>query len=135
MQNTQHTILFIDDDPDDQEMLREALESVEPETEVIEAKNGLDGIAKLKSMRHSDKGLPCMIVLDINMPRMDGRETFEFIKSDKDLSSIPLVIFSTSTSNTDKMFFNRKDVEYFPKPINSQEFAETAVRMLSICKH
>ena len=135
MNDSNHTILFIDDDPEDVELMREALESIDPATHVIETANGLEGLAKLKGMRHTEEGLPCLIVLDINMPRMNGRETFQSIKEDSNLSSIPLVVLSTSDNNNDKMFFNRKDVEYLSKPVDPGEFKEIAARMLHICKH
>lgn len=92
---------------------------------------GLDVLTDLMNK----KQLPCLIVLDINMPKMDGRETLIKIKSEEKLSKIPIVIFSTSSSQLDKTFFNKYDTAYFVKPINFQELKKTAARLINICYH
>ncbi|MBD0297073.1 MAG: response regulator [Flavisolibacter sp.] len=129
-----HTVLCIDDDPDDLQMLREALSTVDPKYTVVEASDGVEGMAQLEKMKQSE-ALPCLVVLDINMPKMDGRETFLSIRSDKELTDIPVVVFSTSNSMMDKMFFERKNVAYFTKPINFHELVEVASEMLRYCHH
>src|SRR5215213_9195112 len=100
------TVLLVDDDKDDFEMLQEALKTIDGNHKIIEAGNGEEGMVKLKSLMKQGE-LPCLIVLDINMPKMDGRQTFLAIKSDDTLSKIPVVIFSTSTSLLDRTFFER----------------------------
>ena len=128
-----HTIFCIDDDHDDLQMLKEVVESIDGRYSLIEAHDGLDGIRELNSMKDSGD-LPCLIVLDINMPRMDGKTTFMNLKSDALLSKIPIVIFSTSSSPLDKMFFAKENVAYFTKPINFRQLTEVASKMLSFCK-
>lgn len=128
------TVLIIDDDKDDLEMLQHALTDVDGEHKIVEAADGVYGLGVLNEMVDS-KELPCLIVLDINMPRMDGRETLVKIKSDEKLSKIPIVIFSTSSSQMDKTFFDRYGTAYFVKPINFEDLKKTAARLISICKH
>lgn len=127
-------VLIIDDDKDDLEMLQHALVDIDGEHRIVEAADGVYGLSVLNQMADK-KELPCLIVLDINMPRMDGRETLLKIKSDEKLSKIPIVIFSTSSSPMDKTFFDRYRTAYFVKPINFEELKKTAARLISICYH
>jgi len=130
----ERTVLLIDDDKDDLEMLEEALKAIDGEHKIIEAYNGVEGLEKLNELAASQT-LPCLVVLDINMPRMDGRQTFVTIKSDNRFSNIPIVIFSTSTSLLDKTFFERHHTAYLVKPVKLVELTRTASRMISICSH
>jgi CheY-like chemotaxis protein len=126
------TVLLIDDDKDDMELLEGALKIIHGNHKIIEAENGEEGLAKLKTLIQ-DGELPCLIVLDINMPKMDGKQTFLAIKSNHKLSKIPVVIFSTSTSLLDKTFFERHHTAYFVKPINFTELASIASKMIGHC--
>jgi CheY-like chemotaxis protein len=126
------TILYMDDDSDDVQMLHEAILSLDTTYHLLEAPDGEKGFAKLQQLKDANS-LPCLIVMDINMPRMDGRETFVKIKSDNVLSSIPIVIFSTSKSSVDKLFFQDEKVEYITKPLEFMHLIEVAKRLLSYC--
>lgn len=127
-----HTILCADDDEDDIQMLQEAIKEVDGSYQLLKAHNGVDALQQLKELK--DRGtLPCLVVLDINMPKMDGRQTFISIRSNEAYAAIPVVIFSTSSSALDKMFFARKDVEYITKPVNYNFLVEVAKRLLSYC--
>jgi CheY-like chemotaxis protein len=130
----ERTVLLIDDDKDDLEMLQQALVDINIDHKIIEAHNGEEGLTILRRFLDK-KELPCLIVLDINMPRMDGRQTLVEIKSDKTLSEIPIVIFSTSSSQLDKTFFERYNTAYFVKPVKFEELKKTAVRLINICRH
>jgi len=129
-----YRILCIDDDPDDIDMLNEAFQSLGVQYELVKAHNGEEGITELRRL-HNDGTVPCLIVLDINMPRMDGREAFNAIRKEPAFSAIPVVIFSTSSSQMDKMFFSRKSVEYFVKPIDFNKLSDVASAFLKICEN
>jgi len=129
-----HTILYIDDDRDDLQMFKEAVARVDGSYHVVEAINGEQGLHQLQNMKQEEE-LPCLIVLDINMPKIDGRQAFRMIRNDNALSSIPIVIFSTSNSSIDKLFFQGKDVEYLTKPIDFMSLLNVASRLLSYCKN
>ena len=128
-----NTILYIDDDADDIQLLQDALSYIDGNYQLKEAADGQEGLEVLHEMKEK-KSLPCLIVLDINMPRMDGRQTFHHIRSDERLSNIPIVIFSTSNSQLDKIYFKGKNVEYMTKPINFPHLIEAATRMLDYCR-
>jgi CheY-like chemotaxis protein len=84
-------VLCIDDDPDDTEFFYEAFRSVSPEAKCLVAN---DGLAALKILR-SDS-MPEIIFLDINMPKMSGREVLIQIKKNYKWSQIPIIIYSTT---------------------------------------
>jgi CheY-like chemotaxis protein len=88
------TILHVDDDKDDRELLAEALEQIDPSICCINAHDGQE----LLSMLQQNKILPDYIFLDVNMPLMDGRQCLAELKKDKKLKNIPVVIYSTTTN-------------------------------------
>ncbi|RYZ23651.1 MAG: response regulator [Chitinophagaceae bacterium] len=128
----QHTIVYMDDDQDDLQLLREAMDRFDGTYQLLDASDGIEGLELLQRLKISQE-LPCLIVLDINMPRMDGRRTFQQIRKDPDLAHIPVVIFSTSNSELDKLFFRGKNVEYITKPVHFGSLVAVAERMLQTC--
>ena len=95
-----HIIYIVDDDNDDREILRDAFVSVLPEHEYVLLENGERLLEELeKNSRDSQPGL---ILLDLNMPGKDGRETLKDIKTSKKFFHIPTLIFTTSSSHRDK---------------------------------
>jgi len=84
--------LLIDDDEDDQELFALTLEDLRAPITLHTANSGFDGIAKLQSQEIK----PDYIFLDLNMPRMGGKECLKLLKADSDLKNIPVIIFSTS---------------------------------------
>lgn len=128
-----YTILCVDDDTDDLELLVKSLELVDTKYKVVEARDGADALNQLWEMNRSGS-LPCLIVLDINMPRMDGKETLVAIQKEQPFQHIPIVVFSTSSSALDKLFFAKKNVELITKPIHFDNLVEAARKLLSFCK-
>ena len=92
----QETVLLIDDDSDDQQLFREALEVINPELIFHGVFNGIEALEKLKTPPP-----PKAIFMDINMPQMDGFQCLKALKASKDLSGIPVIMFSTSRSPDD----------------------------------
>lgn len=131
--NKNHIILCVDDDPDDLQILQDALKAVGPDFSIEEANNGADALLRLKHMKQLGK-LPCLIVLDINMPKVDGKQTLVSIQADEALRSVPVVIFTTSSSAIDKLFFSKKNVELITKPATFESFFAVASKLLSYCK-
>ena len=126
-------ILHIDDDPDDQQLFRKAIRSISKHSQIVEAADGAEGLEYLYSMKQINS-LPCIIVLDINMPKVNGRETCIAIRKDEALCSIPIIIFSTSSSIMDKLFFEAKNVEYITKPTDYDQIVDIANAMLRQCR-
>jgi two-component system, chemotaxis family, response regulator Rcp1 len=90
-------ILLVDDDATDRELFSEALQSVAPQHQLSEASNGEEALQVLAAA----DPLPDLILLDLNMPVKDGRETLLDIRSDPRLRCIPVCILSTSSAHFD----------------------------------
>ena len=127
------TILCVDDDPDDLAMLREAIGEIGTDFQIHEAFDGVHALELLRQM-HGSGILPCLIVLDINMPRMDGKQTLVALQKDPKLSAVPVVLFSTSSSHLDITFSRAKHVELITKPIDYKALRDAADKLLSYCK-
>ena len=99
------TILLADDDEDDRLMTRDALRDARLHNDLRFVIDGVDLMDYLhRRGRHanpSDSPRPGLILLDLNMPRMDGREALRAIKQDTDLRSIPVVVLTTSKAEED----------------------------------
>jgi len=124
-----HYILCIDDDEDDYQLLADALHHINPSLLLQFEKSGTDA---LKFLHHAiEKGnLPRLIVLDLNMPGMDGKITFQQIRSVPALASIPVLFFSTSVSDPDIVEFENNGVSIFKKPNTVKDFDEIAMTIV-----
>jgi len=124
-------VLCVDDDPDDRELIRNAIFKVDPSYTVAHATNGKEALQYL--IRASETELPCLVIIDINMPVMDGKQTVMEIKKNKKWNQVPLVVFSTSSHPTDLNFCQKHGVELVTKPANFKQIACEAERLLQHC--
>ena len=95
-----HKILIVDDDLDDREIIRDAFLTTSEDQEYLFIENGDKLIEYLEA--ESNDYLPSLILLDLNMPGKDGRETLKEVKSNKRYQCIPILVFTTSSSVRDK---------------------------------
>jgi CheY-like chemotaxis protein len=125
------TVLCVDDDPDDRELIKNAIADIDPSFEIAFAENGRDALGYLQQATSSE--LPCLIIMDINMPIMDGKQAIVEIKKRPELSDIPLVVFTTSSHPADLSFCLRYDVELVMKPSSLKQITREAKRLLQHC--
>lgn len=117
------TILIADDDEDDRLLSKEALEESRVLNTIRFVTNGLELLSYLKGEGdYSDREkypMPGLILLDLNMPVMDGREVLEKIKADHQLKRIPIVILTTSKAEEDKIkTYDLGAASYITKPVS-----------------
>jgi CheY-like chemotaxis protein len=124
-------ILVVDDDDADALMIEEALlESDLPATvnRVSDGREALDYLRRTGA--HPDAVRPDLILLDLNMPRMDGRQTLAEVKADPALKAIPVVVLTTSGAVPDVLAsYQYRANAYVTKPLNLDDF-EAAVRRI-----
>jgi CheY-like chemotaxis protein len=107
------TILYVEDDPEDQDIFREAIEVVAPHTTCHFARNGDDAFRLISKMVIE----PDYIFLDINMPEMNGKEFLKKLKATARLRGIPVIIYSTSNTQRDmEECKNLGAIEFITKP-------------------
>ena len=133
MENTP-TILLVDDDPDDLMLLKDAIESLGEKFNFAEANNGRTALNILKKSA-TEQTFPSLVVLDINMPILDGREMLAIIKSDPILKDVSVVVFSTSSNPTDINYCKQFNVTMFSKPFNITLLKEVAKQIIQFCKY
>jgi CheY-like chemotaxis protein len=131
--NLSRRILFVEDDQDDRELIHEAFKHVSSDVEAFFAENGLEAISYLSGIQQNDNHLPCLIVLDLNMPFLDGRQTFDKIKNELKLGSVPVVIFTSSQNPHDKALFESRGAEFITKPLNFDYMKKIITHMVSLC--
>jgi CheY-like chemotaxis protein len=128
--NHKHIVLYVDDDPDDRDLLREVIGEIDQKYLVRAAPSGKAALDYLR--RSSDK--PCLIILDMNMPQMDGKQILEELRNLDGFSSVPVVIYSTSANPSDKSYFNNLGVEMVTKPCSIRGITETIEGVLCHCR-
>jgi CheY-like chemotaxis protein len=132
MLQTARTVLCVDDDADDREMVCFTISEIDPSLQVVHACDGVEAIDYLAKAKEQD-ALPCLVILDINMPRMDGKQTLSQIKKDDRLSSLPVVVFSTSNSPADRLYCEYFGVELITKPTTMHTMEDEVKRLLQPC--
>ena len=126
-----HSILYAEDDLDDLFMVQQVFERHD-HIQVVHAPNGQEALNILEEMMKTNSK-PCLVILDINMPVLNGKETLVKIKTNEKLKNIPIVLFTTSTNESEKQFANEWNVEIFTKPIVYQDLAEIAKLFVDKC--
>jgi two-component system response regulator len=91
-------ILIGEDDADDRFLLQTAFDEVRPNSQLAFVENGVELLDFLAGKTEQDQALPVFILLDLNMPKKDGREVLRELKAHATLQRIPVIMFST-TSN------------------------------------
>lgn len=114
-QTTKPLFLYAEDDPDDAALLHDALASVNSDVVLLEAQNGMEVIAHLQTLT-AQKESPSLIVLDINMPKLNGKETLEYIRSHKEYDAIPIVMLTTSSDTKEEAFCKKLGARWITKP-------------------
>ena len=125
-------ILWADDDMDDLMLMRHVLKDIGQEYNIKEVSNGQEAIDYLEAGKKADT-LPCLIILDMNMPVLNGKETLSLIKKDATLSDIPLVFFTTSNSELDRLYCKHFGVEMVTKPPQYNSLKEAVKKLLDYC--
>ena len=132
--NRKPLILLVDDDPDDLMLLKDAIDSLGEEYQFMEAYDGRSALNLLRQA-NMDGNLPCLVVLDINMPILDGREMLAIMKSDPILKDVNVVVFSTYSNPTDINYCKQFNVNMFSKPFNITLLKDVAQKIVQFCKY
>ncbi len=124
------TIIMADDDPDDRELAREAFEECRLANDVHFVEDGEELMEYLcrkgRYLTVPEAPLPALILLDLNMPRKDGREALKEIKSHPDLKRIPIVVLTTSKAEEDILRTYDLGVNsYITKPVTFESLVDT----------
>ncbi|MBL7735848.1 MAG: response regulator [Chitinophagaceae bacterium] len=127
-------ILMVDDDLDDREIISDAFKMIEADHLLHFESDGENAIQYVQSQFETGN-LPSLIVLDLNMPKLNGAQTLKILKSDPRFENIPVIIFSTSLNDLEKKeCLNLGAHSYVIKPVYYKESVETARSFYEISK-
>jgi chemotaxis family two-component system response regulator Rcp1 len=119
-------VLLVEDNPGDVRLTREALKEARIAVNLSVANDGLEAMKMLRQEApYANQPLPDLVLLDLNMPRMDGREVLRQIKTDENLKRIPVVILTTSAAEKDILqAYGLHANCYITKPVELDQFME-----------
>ena len=119
-------VLLVEDDPGDVMMTREAFQDYKVHNQLHVVSDGAEAMAFLRQEgEYAGHPRPDLVLLDLNLPRMDGRQVLESIKSDPELASIPVVVLTTSENEDDVLrSYSLHANAYVTKPVDFQRFIE-----------
>lgn len=127
------TIFLAEDDIDDQEFLKDALLAIDPAIQLVSFSSGLKFINRLSET--DDGQLPCLIILDYNIPEINGAEILEHLRSQDRYAPIPKVVWSTSDSHLYRQNCLTSGAKaYLVKPSSISGITEIAKEMLRFCE-
>ena len=118
-------ILLVEDDEGDVELIRETLKDSKVLVNINVVINGEQALSYLRHEEPYQQSLrPDLILCDLNMPKMDGRQLLQIIKKDEDISNIPVIILTTSDSETDIVKSYGLGANcYVTKPLDLKQFS------------
>jgi CheY-like chemotaxis protein len=134
MRNNKGKILLADDDSDDRAILQDAMMELDSEQLLCFAQNGEEALHMLNNHFSGEHSL-CLIILDLNMPKLNGTETLRRIKNDPRFKDTPVIIYSTSLNPLEKekcMMLGAHS--YITKPVTFKESMDTARSFLAFCE-
>jgi len=116
-------ILHVDDDDDDRLLVNYAIISLNQNVVLHQVQSGKDALAFLTQAKLS-ADLPDLIILDFNMPVMNGYDIYKMVKKDPAISKIPIVIFTTSIDSMVQNYWKNENIKMIEKPASYYEFKE-----------
>ena len=125
-------VVYADDDPDDLELLTESFRQFASHVRMEIFYDGVSALSYLQNLSPLDP-TPCLIILDINMPRLDGKECLKKIRDTDRLQDVPVVLFTTSISDRDKEFAVRHNAGFITKPLSSAQMEIITHELIGHC--
>jgi CheY-like chemotaxis protein len=127
-----NVVLYADDDEDDLMLVTDAFARYTQNVEVVTALDGLEALSYLRNLSPFDP-LPCLIILDINMPQLNGKQVLKDIKSMGRFRDIPVVLFSTSSHPADKKFAEEYNAGFITKPLDLKQMRAITEQFVEFC--
>lgn len=133
MSNTpaKHLIIYADDDPDDRELVADAFKNYARNIEPVIFEDGVELMRYIRRTGHAD-AKPCLIILDINMPRLSGKDVLRLLRQKEGFENIPVVLFTTSLP-ADTYFARHYKAAFVTKPLDTQQINRVIDQFIDHC--
>lgn len=123
-------VVHIDDDVEDGQMVKDAIRDYDSNIAYLQFQEGKKALNYLNDTIDSGT-MPMLVLLDMNMPGMDGRMILQNLKSNAKLAPVPVVLYTTSSSHLDKHFAKTHSVEFITKPDTMNEIREVIHKLIT----
>jgi len=125
-------VLYADDDPDDLELVQDAFALYSKNVEVVGFADGTSALSYVQTLSPLDP-LPCLIILDINMPVLNGKEVLVRLRQMEQFESVPVVLFTTSSQPQDKAFAAKYKAGFVTKPLDVKQMEVITDQFIDHC--
>ncbi len=129
---SKNIVLYADDDADDLELVEDAFARYASNVEVISFIDGTGALSYLQNLPPV-AAAPCLIILDINMPVINGKEVLVRLRQMDRFQSVPVVLFTTSSQPTDKMFAEKNNAGFVTKPLDVKQMKIITDQFINHC--
>ena len=125
-------VLYADDDADDLELVQEAFARYSTNVEVVSFIDGPGALSYLQNLSQFDAA-PCLIILDINMPVLNGKDVLLRLRQMDRFDSVPVVLFTTSSQPQDKIFAEKHNAGFVTKPLDVNQMKIITNQFIDYC--
>lgn len=125
-------VIYADDDPDDIELVEDAFKQFANDVEVITFRDGSQALSYLRNLSEEDP-VPCLVILDINMPVLNGKETLARMRQVEKYKEVPVVLFTTSSMPLDKSFAREHGAGFVTKPLGYEQMETITKEFINHC--
>ncbi|MDB5251464.1 MAG: response regulator [Flaviaesturariibacter sp.] len=125
-------VLYADDDADDLQLVRDSFAQYVQDVEVVTVSNGDDALAFLENLP-DDAATPCLVILDVNMPGLDGKQVLARLRAIDRFAQVPVVLFTTSSLPSDKSYAQSLQAGFVTKPLNMKQMELITDQFISHC--
>ena len=127
-----HLVVYADDDIDDLKFVEQAFSESVVNVELVTVQDGTTAIDYLSGLSVLDPN-PCLIILDVNMPKLNGKETLQRIRKMNRFENIPVVLFTTSSMEQDRNFAIQHNAGFVTKPLDARQMQRITEQFIEHC--
>ena len=125
-------VLYADDDIDDLDFVRDAFKPHEKEIKLITFCRALE-LVRYISEQPVNEPSPCLVILDVDMPELNGREALKLLRKIDRYMQVPVILFTTSSSPHDEVYADCYKAGFFTKPLNEEQMNMIVEKFVSYC--
>jgi CheY-like chemotaxis protein len=125
-------VLYADDDPEDIQLIRDAFADYSQKIELLTFSNGTELLNFIQDLQPFQP-IPCLIIIDVNMPRLGGKETLRRLRRMEGYEEVPVVLFSTSTLPSEFAFAQSFNAGFVTKPLHEQQINTIVDQLIDQC--
>lgn len=125
-------VVYADDDPDDIELVEDAFRQYANNVEVVTFSDGSQALSYLRNLSEAEP-MPCLVILDINMPVINGKDVLVRLRQMDRFEEVPVVLFTTSSMPVDKNFASQHKAGFITKPLGYEQMEMITKEFINHC--